>query len=250
MKTIRARSLDSSVRHTWCEVSACDWKERVLVVEDDADVAGLMRDFLEADGFDVVLAVDGRHALDALDAEPDCVLLDVMLPDESGFEVCRKIRERSDIPVLFLSARDGDVDKIRGLGLGADDYVGKAATPAEVVARIQAVLRRSRAESTRRFRRLRFGALEIDLAAREVSIEGEPVRTTAREFDLLRILAESPRHVFSRERLFEIVWGPYGDRSAVPVYIRRLREKLEENPAEPTVIVTVWGVGYRFDGAR
>jgi DNA-binding response OmpR family regulator len=231
------------------EASASERGLRVLVVEDDGDVAGLVRDFLEADGFEVALALDGEQALAELHPEPDCVLLDVMLPGESGFEVCRKIRERSDVPVLFLSARDGDVDKIRGLGLGADDYVVKSATPAEVVARIKAVLRRSSIERGLHGRRLKYGRLEIDVSAREVSLDGRPVRTTPREFDLLRVLAGHPRHVFGRERLFELVWGSYGDRSAVPVYIRRLREKLEDNPAEPRLIVTVWGAGYRFDGA-
>jgi DNA-binding response OmpR family regulator len=232
------------------EAPANDRRESVLVVEDDDDVACLMRDFLEADGFMVAVAGDGEQALAELQAEPDCVLLDVMLPGESGFDICRKIRETTDVPVLFLSARDGDVDKIRGLGLGADDYIVKSATPAEVVARIKAVLRRSSIERGLHGRRLRFGPLEIDLSAREVSLDGKPVRTTAREFDLLRILAAHPRQVFGRERLFELVWGSYGDRSAVPVYIRRLREKLEENPSEPRLIVTVWGAGYRFDGVR
>lgn len=221
---------------------------RILVVEDDRDVAGLMRDFLEADGFRVSLAADGEQAIAELDAIPDCVLLDVMLPGESGFELCRTIRESSDVPVLFLSARDGDVDKIRGLGLGADDYIVKSATPAEVVARIKAVLRRATAEPASRRTRLRYGRLEIDVSACEVRLDGKAVRMTAREFDLLRVLAGHPREVFSREQLFRLVWGSYGDRSAVPVYIRRLRAKLEEDPAAPRLLVTVWGVGYRFDG--
>jgi DNA-binding response OmpR family regulator len=221
----------------------------VLVVEDEPEIAALLRDFLEADGFRVVLAADGEQATQALQARPDCVLLDVMLPGRSGFEVCRKIRERSEVPVLFLSARDGDADKIRGLGLGADDYVVKSATPAEVVARVKAVLRRSRVGGVREGARLRFGRLEVDLAAHEVIVAGKTVRTTAREFELLRVLVEHPRQVFSREHLFELVWGSYGDRSAVSVYISRLRDKIEADPAKPRYIVTVWGAGYRFDGA-
>ena len=180
------------------------------------------------------------------EAGPDCVLLDVMLPGASGFDLCRAIRAESGVPVLFLSARDGDADKIRGLGLGADDYVVKSATPAEVIARVKAVLRRSSAG--RGPGRLRFGRLEVDLAAHEVLVAGKAVRMTAREFELLRVLVRHPRQVFSREHLFELVWGGYGDRSAVSVYISRLRDKIEDDPAHPRYIVTLWGAGYRFDG--
>jgi DNA-binding response OmpR family regulator len=198
----------------------------------------------------VVHAESASTAFRAIDVDaPDCVLLDIMLPDESGFDLCRRIRERSDVPILFLSARDTDADKLRGLGLGADDYIVKSATPAEVVARIKAVVRRSSAAANAR-ELLRFGRLEVDLAAHEVRIGGRAVQTTAREFELLRVLVEHPRQVFGREQLFELVWGAFGDRRAVPVYIRRLREKLEANPAKPELITTVWGVGYRFDGIR
>jgi DNA-binding response OmpR family regulator len=218
----------------------------VLIVDDEPEIAALMRDFLEADGFRVRIAADAEQAAGALRPPPDCVLLDVMLPGRSGFELCREIRAASDIPVLFLSAREGDADKIRGLGLGGDDYIVKSASAAEVVARIKAVLRRS--ETSRGPGRLRFGRLEVDLAAHEVLVAGRPVRVTGREFELLRVLVEHPRQVFSREHLFELVWGSYGDRSAVSVYISRLREKVEEHPADPDYIVTVWGAGYRFDG--
>ena len=222
----------------------------VLVVEDEREIGALMRDFLEADGFAVVNAESASTALRAIDVDaPDCVLLDIMLPDESGFDLCRRIRERSDVPVLFLSARDTDADKLRGLGLGADDYIVKSATPAEVVARVKAVMRRSSA-AAKPTELLRFNRLEVDLAAHEVRISGRAVQTTAREFELLRVLVEHPRQVFGREQLFELVWGAFGDRRAVPVYIRRLREKLEANPAKPALITTVWGVGYRFDGIR
>jgi len=218
----------------------------VLVVEDEPEIAALLRDFLNADGFRVRLAADAEEAAGALAMAPDCVLLDVMLPDASGFELCRGIRAESDVPILFLSARDGDADKIRGLGLGADDYIVKSATPAEVVARVRAVLRRSGAG--RAPGRLRFGRLEVDLAAHEVLVAGTPVRLTAREFDLLRVLVQHPRQVFSREHLFELIWGSYGDRSAVSVYVSRLREKIESDPTAPRYIVTIWGAGYRFDG--
>jgi DNA-binding response OmpR family regulator len=222
---------------------------RILLVEDEQEIADLMRDFLEADGFRVAHAPTGAAALAALaDGAPDCVLLDVMLPGLTGFELCRRIRLGSDVPVLFLSARDGDADKIRGLGLGADDYVVKSATPAEVVARVKAVLRRYRQPGNARREPLCFGRLEVDLAAREVIVAGERVPTTSREFELLQVLVEHPRQAFSREQLFGLVWGSYGDRSAVSVYVRRLREKIEERPSDPGYIVTVWGVGYRFDG--
>jgi DNA-binding response OmpR family regulator len=217
----------------------------VLVVEDEPEIAALVRDFLEADGFRVLHAADAEKAAEALETTPDCVLLDVMLPGASGFELCRTIRAGSEVPVLFLSARGGDADKIRGLGLGADDYIVKSATPAEVVARVKAVLRR--ASPAGASRTLRFGELEVDLAAHEVSCEGRQVELTAREFELFRVLVEHPRHVFSRDRLFELVWGSFGDRSAVAVYVGRLRQKLEPDPSKPRYIVTVWGAGYRLD---
>jgi DNA-binding response OmpR family regulator len=218
----------------------------VLIVEDEHEIAELMRDFLEADGFRVRLAYDASGAILALRDYPVCVLLDVMLPDGSGFDLCREIRATADVPILFLSARDGDADKIRGLALGADDYIVKSATPTEIVARIKAVLRRSAGGLTREI--LRFGRLEVDLSAREVAIAGRPVRLTAREFDLLQLFVQHPRQVFSREQLFDLLWGNYGDRSAVSVYISRLRDKIEDDPRTPRYISTVWGAGYRFDG--
>jgi DNA-binding response OmpR family regulator len=218
----------------------------ILIVEDDEQIAELMRDFLEAEGFRVLHAASGRETNDELArGRPDLVLLDVMLPDESGFEICRRLRRDSTVPVLFLSARDSDADKIRGLGLGGDDYIVKSATPAEVVARVKAVLRRT--SPVGGLHKLRFGELEVDLAAHEVSCEGRPIELTAREFELLRVLVEHPRQVFSRDQLFELVWGSFGDRSAVAVYIGRLRQKIEPDPASPRYIVTVWGAGYRLD---
>jgi DNA-binding response OmpR family regulator len=211
----------------------------VLLVEDEPEIVGLLTDFLSDEGFCVVSAADAQSALDALDGV-DCVVLDVMLPGRSGFDVCRHIRERSDVPLLFLSARGEDEDKLRGLALGADDYIVKSATPAEVVARVKAVLRRSANGSASA--RLRFGRLEVDLAAHEVLVGGRPVPLTAREFELLTLFVTHPRQVLTREQIFERVWGSWGDRSAVAVYVRRLREKLAAE-----LIATVWGVGYRFD---
>jgi DNA-binding response OmpR family regulator len=223
----------------------------VLVVDDEEDIVALMRDFLEAEGYAVTTAYDGPSALAVLQDTPvDCVLLDVMMPGQSGFEVLRKIREMGEVPVLFLSAKQEDSDKIRGLGLGADDYVVKSATPAEVVARIKAVLRRTRRGEAPPPAVLDFGRLVIDIRAREVRVEGEPVTLTAREFDLLQLLAEHPRQVFTRDQLFERLWGPYGDRHTLTVHIGRLREKIEEDQSQPRLITTVWGVGYRFEGER
>jgi DNA-binding response OmpR family regulator len=221
----------------------------VLVVDDEEDIVSLMRDFLEAEAYDVLVAYDGPSALRVLDgASVDCVLLDVMMPGQSGFEVLRKVRETRDVPVLFLSARQEDSDKIRGLGLGADDYIVKSATPGEIVARIKAVLRRYQRGEPAPSMVLDFGRLVIDVRAHEVRVDGEPVSFTAREFELLQMLAENPRQVFTREQLFESLWGEFGDRHTLTVHISRLREKIEEDPARPHYIVTVWGVGYRFEG--
>src|SRR5581483_754410 len=215
-------------------------KPTVLVVDDEEGIVELMRDFLEVDGFAVRAARDGAEALAVLSRERvDCLLLDVMMPGASGFEVCRRLREAPEtagVPILFLSARDGDSDKIRGLRLGADDYVVKSATPDEVVARVRAVLRRSRSGAARQQAHeetLDFGRLVIDLRAHEVRIAGRPIAMPAREFELLRLFAQHPRQVFSRDRLFELGWDSYGDKSTVTTHIRRLREKIEENPAEP-----------------
>ncbi len=228
-----------------------DPQATILVVDDEDDIVALMRDFLEAEGYAVRTAPDGPSALAVLAREPvDCVLLDVMMPGQSGFETVRRIREDRDVPLIFLSARQEDSDKIRGLGLGADDYVVKSATPAEVVARIKAVLRRSKRGEPAPAELLDYGRLVIDVRAREVRVDGEPVPFTAREFDLLQLLAEHPRQVLTREQLYERIWGAYGDRHTLTVHVGRLREKIEEDPANPRYIVTVWGVGYRFEGER
>ncbi len=217
----------------------------VLLVEDEPEIVGLLTDFLVVEGFGVVAAGDAPTAIDALERKGvDCVLLDVMLPGGSGFDVCRRIRERSDVPLLFLSARGEDDDKLRGLALGADDYIVKSATPAEVVARVKAVLRRS---ANGRSAVRRFGRLQIDLAAHEVLVDDAPIALTAREFELVTLFVEHPRQALTREQIFERVWGSWGDRSAVSVYVRKLREKLEADPRRPELLVTVWGVGYRFD---
>lgn len=223
----------------------------VLVVDDEEDIVSLLRDFLEAEGYGVITVANGQDALAALEAgRVDCVLLDVMMPGMSGFDVIRQVRERSDVPVLFLSARQEDHDKIRGLGLGGDDYIVKSSTPGEIVARVKAVLRRSRRGEANPDAVLDFGHFSIDIRAREVRVGSEPVALTAREFELLQMFAEHPRQVLTRDTLFDRLWGPYGDRHSLTVHIGRLREKIEPDPANPRYIVTVWGVGYRFEGEQ
>ena len=217
----------------------------VLLVEDEPEIVGLLSDFLAVEGFGVVAAASAPQAIAAIERDGvDCVLLDVMLPGASGFDVCRRIREQSDVPLLFLSARGEDDDKLRGLALGADDYIVKSATPAEVVARVKAVLRRS---ANGRPTARRFGRLQVDLAAHEVLVDGRPVALTAREFELLALFVEHPRQALTREQIFERIWGSWGDRSSVSIYVRKLRDKLEADPRDPQLLVTVWGVGYRFD---
>lgn len=226
-----------------------DNRRNVLVVDDDRAIVELMRDFLEADGFRVEGALDAGEAKAILDRTAvDCVLLDVMMPGQSGFELCRQIRNTSDVPVLFLSARGEDVDKIRGLGLGGDDYVVKSATPAEVVARVKAVLRRSGRGEAARDAVLDFGRLVLDVRAREVRVDGRLVPFTPREFEILCLLAEQPRQVFTYEQLLERFWEDAGDRHTVTVHIGRIREKIEADPGNPRLLVNVWGVGYRFEG--
>jgi DNA-binding response OmpR family regulator len=226
----------------------------VLVVDDDMAIVALLRDFLEAEGFQVEGALDASRALEIMDSAPvDCVLLDVMMPGQSGFDLVRQIRTESDVPVLFLSARGEDSDKIRGLGLGGDDYIVKSATPSEVVARVKAVLRRSGGrvrEETNQGAMLDFGRVVLDVRAREVRVDGETVPFTPKEFDLLRLFAEYPRQVFTYEQLLNRLWDDIGDRHAVTVHVERVRKKIEEDPSRPSLIVNVWGVGYRFEGKR
>jgi DNA-binding response OmpR family regulator len=227
-------------------------KTTVLLVDDEQDLLDLLRDFLEVAGFEVKVALSGEEALRILAATTvDCLLLDVMLPELSGFDLCRTIRERYDLPILFLSARDSDFDKIRGLGLGGDDYITKSASHWEVVARIEAVMRRyQQGRATSEKAVLDFGRLVLDIKAHEVRIDGHPVSFTGREFALLCFLAENPRQIFTHEQLFEQIWGDVGDRHAVAVHIARIREKIEVHASRPEYIVTVWGVGYRFEGKR
>jgi len=224
---------------------------RVLVVEDDTTVADVVTRYLEREGFTVDTVGDGLEALERADAQlPDLVVLDIMLPGIDGLEVCRRLRSRAPVPVVMLTARGSEEDRVLGLELGADDYVSKPFSPRELTARVKAVLRRagSPLDELDQAETLEFDGLEINLRAREARVRGELATLTAREFELLAFLARQPRQVFRRDELLERVWGyTYGDTSTVTVHIRRLREKIEDDPSAPRRIATVWGVGYRFD---
>jgi DNA-binding response OmpR family regulator len=225
---------------------------RILVVEDDPTVSEVVTRYLEREGFVVEVAFDGAVALErALADPPELVVLDLMIPSLDGFEVCRRLRATAPVPVIMLTARGEEADRIVGLELGADDYVSKPFSPRELTARIKAVLRRAGgpvAAAGDEPTVLRAGALEVDTVAHEARRDGEPVALTSREFDLLVHLMRHPRRAFRREQLLEQVWGfAYGDTSTVTVHVRRLREKVEADPAEPRHVCTVWGVGYRFE---
>ncbi len=222
----------------------------ILIVDDDAAIRELLRDFCAASGFQIALADTGSAALAVLDARAvDAIVLDIMMPGMSGFDLARQIRQTSDVPILFLSARDSDEDKLRGLGLGGDDYIVKTATPSEVVARLKAVLRRAR-PSPVTTSPLDFGRFSLDPRAREVLVAGAAVTLTAREYDLLLLLVTHAHQVLTHDQIFQRIWGDIGDRHTVAVHINRLRQKLERDPADPEFFLTVWGVGYRFEGRR
>lgn len=225
--------------------------KRILIVEDDQAIAELERDYLEAAGFSVVWEPDGARGLNAVLTGPfDLVLVDLMLPELSGFEVCRQVRESKEVPVLVVSALTSDLDKVRALGLGADDFVTKPFSPAELVARVQAHLAR--------YERLTRGpapveswvvrGLELNSVSRRVSRDGREIALTPREFDVLELFVSHPGRVFSKEEVFALVWKEqYGDTTTVTVHVRKIREKLGDDTAAPVFIKTVWGLGYRLD---
>jgi DNA-binding response OmpR family regulator len=224
---------------------------KILVVDDEPNIREVVELYLRRDGHTVVSAADGEEALKLYrQTEPDLVVLDLMLPKVSGLEVCRRIQADGRIPVVMLTARGEEEDRIVGLGIGADDYVVKPFSPRELAARVGAVLRRVNEARTRSEKSMVFGDLRIDPGTREVTIRDAPVTLTAREFDLLHHMASHPRRVYTRDHLMETVWGYVfaGDTSTVTVHIRRLREKIEPDPAHPRYLQTVWGVGYRFVG--
>ncbi|GGE55114.1 DNA-binding response regulator [Pullulanibacillus camelliae] len=221
----------------------------VLVVDDDDRIVELLRDFLENDGFQVLMAGDARQAFSVLQRQSvHCIILDVMMPGQNGFEFCRQVREKDNVPILFLSARSDDVDKIRGLALGGDDYIVKTASPGEIVARVKAVLRRSKGPQESMKRILNYGRLKLDVSTREVWIDKKQVALTPKEYDLLMMFAEHPQYVFTYEQLLERFWSGVGDKHTVRVHLSRLREKIEADSNHPQFIVNVWGVGYRFKG--
>ena len=221
----------------------------ILVVDDDKSIIDLLRDFLENEGFYVNTAIDTNQALVLLEQNTiDCIVLDVMMPGQSGFELCRQIRLKSNVPILFLSALSDDVDKIRGLALGGDDYIVKTASPGEIVARVKAVLRRSSSQQELKRKVLNYGRLLLDLSTREVFVEGQSISLTPKEYDLLQLFAEHPKFVFSYDQLLEKFWEGIGDKHTIRVHLSRLREKIEDDPNDPKFIVNVWGIGYRFKG--
>ncbi len=222
----------------------------MLVVEDDETVSEIVVRYLERDGFEAAAVADGCVALErAREVPPDLVVLDLMLPGLDGFEVCTRLRACTPVPVIMLTARGEEDDRILGLELGADDYITKPFSPRELVARVNSVLRRANTPTApARAEVIVAGDLTIEPASHVVRRGEEIVLLTAREFDLLAFLASQPRRVFRREELLEHVWGyTYGDTATVTVHIRRLREKIEVNPSAPLLLTTVWGVGYRFD---
>ncbi|MCC8251244.1 response regulator transcription factor [Saccharothrix luteola] len=223
---------------------------RVLVVDDDVTVRDVVRRYLELAGHEVELVGDGESALRRFaEREPDLVVLDLMLPGVDGLEVCRRLRVRSAVPVVMLTALGEEEDRIAGLQLGADDYVTKPFSPRELALRVTSVLRRSRVAASRAASVLTDGGLRVDVGARSASLDGRELSLTTREFDLLVFFLTNRGAAFSRGELLSRVWGwEFGDQSTVTVHVRRLREKVEVDSARPVRIATVWGVGYRYDG--
>ena len=225
--------------------------ELILIVEDEPNIREIVTLYLQRGGFKVHTVEDGLQARQWLsDHRPALIILDLMLPEVDGHQLTREIRARSDVPIIMLTSRREEVDRIAGLEMGADDYVVKPFSPQELVSRVRAVLRRTRPDGSEAAQPvLKLGELQIDPNTREVELGEERCELTAREFDLLHLLAANPRRVFSRDQLLERVWGSsdFIDPGTVTVHIRRLREKIEPDPSSPVHIITVWGVGYRFD---
>ena len=225
---------------------------RILIVEDEVAIADLEKDYLELSGFEVEIENDGKSGLErALNEDFDLFILDLMLPEVDGFEICKQIREKKNSPILMVSAKKDDIDKIRGLGLGADDYVTKPFSPSELVARVKAHLARYErliGSNTVENDIVEIRGIKIDKTARRVWVNGEEKQFTTKEFDLLTFLAENPNHVFTKEELFRKIWDmeSIGDIATVTVHIKKIREKIEMNTNKPQYIETIWGVGYRF----
>ena len=225
---------------------------KVLIVEDEEAIAEIESDYLELSGFDVTIKADGNSGLEAaLNEDFDIIILDIMLPGIDGFEICKEVRAVKNVPIIMVSAKKEDIDKIRGLGLGADDYITKPFSPSELVARVKAHLSRyerliNSNQKTNDIIEIR--GIKIDKTARRVYVDGEEKAFTTKEFDLLTFLAENPNHVYTKEELFREIWDmdSFGDIATVTVHIKKIREKIEIDTAKPQYIETIWGVGYRF----
>jgi DNA-binding response OmpR family regulator len=227
--------------------------KKILIIEDEKSIAELERDYLEINGFSTDIVLTGDLGMQrALTQDYDLILLDVMLPNIDGFEICKKIRSVKDIPIIMVTAKKEEIDKIRGLGLGADDYLVKPFSPNEMVARVKAHLSRyerlSMKQNTIESQGIYIRGLFIDRSSRRVFVNNQEVTFTTKEFDVLTFLASSPNQVFSKDHLFERIWGydSNGDVSTVTVHIRKIREKIEHDPSNPEYVETVWGSGYRF----
>ncbi len=225
---------------------------RILIIEDEVSIAELEKDYLELSGFEVELEADGSKGLErALHEDFDLLILDLMLPGMDGFEICKRFREVKNTPIIMISAKKEDIDKIRGLGLGADDYITKPFSPSEMVARVKAHLARYErliGSGNAENELIEIRGLKIDKTARRVWVNGEEKNFTTKEFDLLTFLAQNPNHVYTKEELFSRIWDmeSIGDIATVTVHIKKIREKIEFNTAKPQYIETIWGVGYRF----
>ena len=226
---------------------------KILIVEDEVAIAELEKDYLELSGFDVVMQHTGDAGLKAaLNEDFNLIILDLMLPNVDGFEICKKVREKKNTPIIMVSAKKEDIDKIRGLGLGADDYMTKPFSPSELVARVKAHLARYErlvGSGVKANEIIEIRGIKIDKTARRVYVNGEEKAFTTKEFDLLTFLAENPNHVFTKEELFNKIWDmeSIGDIATVTVHIKKIREKIEFNTSKPQYIETIWGVGYRFN---
>ena len=225
---------------------------RILIVEDEKAIAELEKDYLELSGFEVEVANDGQLGLDkALAEDYDLVILDLMLPGVDGFEICHQVRMEKNIPIIMVSAKKDDIDKIRGLGLGADDYMTKPFSPSELVARVKAHMARYErlvGSTVEENKVIEIRGIKIDITARRVWINGEEKSFTTKEFDLLTFLASHPNHVYTKDELFSEIWDmeSIGDIATVTVHIKKIREKIEFDSSNPQYIETIWGVGYRF----
>lgn len=225
---------------------------KILIVEDEATIAELEKDYLELSGFEVEVANDGKRGMEtALQGDYDLIILDLMLPEMDGFEICRQVRAEKNIPIIMVSAKKDDIDKIRGLGLGADDYMTKPFSPSELVARVKAHMARYErliGSAMEENKVIEIRGIKIDTTARRVWVNGEEKTFTTKEFDLLTFLASHPNHVYTKDELFSEIWDmeSIGDIATVTVHIKKIREKIEFDTSKPQYIETIWGVGYRF----